>query len=139
MPNQTKRTVALICSALVICLIAGALFLYTRNVAMGVVEEVREVSKRDPVAVNSNVYTDDDDPMRCFIPFYSTTNYFTERPREIELRSWWILGFTGAVETESVIGIIRDNGTADQFNLDVIIDIELIDGEWKIVKTTAIT
>ncbi|WP_251212732.1 hypothetical protein [Adlercreutzia murintestinalis] len=106
---------------------------------MDIVEEAREVSTRDPVAVNSNVYTDDDDPMRCFIPFYSTTNYFTERPMEIELRSWWILGFTGAVETESVIGIMRDNGTADQFNLDVIIDIELIDGEWKIVKTTAIT
>ncbi len=133
MTPRTKRTVALICSALVICLIAGALFVYTRNVAMGVVSEIREISTKEPIPINSNYHADSNDPLRCFIPYYSTTNHFTERPIEIELRSWWILGFSGKVEVHSVIEVVRDNGTMDRSNLDVIVYIELVDNEWKVV------
>ena len=136
MPNQTKRTVALVCSALAICLIAGALFVYTRNVAMSVVEEAREVSTREPVVVA--FYRDENDPLRCFLPYYSTTEHLTRRPTKIELRSWYILGFTGTVQVRSDFIKISDSGKEEQYYLDIVIDIELIDGEWKIVKTAAI-
>lgn len=136
MAPYTKRTVALICSALVICLIAGAFFLYTRNVAMDIVEEAREVSTREPVVVA--FYRDENDSLRCFIPYYSTTEHLTTRPTKIELRSWYILGFTGTVKVRSGFEEISDSGKEEQYDLDIAIDIELIDGEWKIVGTAAI-
>ncbi|WP_251212730.1 hypothetical protein, partial [Adlercreutzia murintestinalis] len=107
-----------------------------RNVAMDIVEEAREVSTREPVVVA--FYTDDNDPLHCFIPYYSTTEHLTTRPTKIELRSWCILGFTGTVQMRSDFEEIFDNGKDERFYLDIVIDIELIDGEWKIVKTAAI-
>ena len=137
MTRQCKQRIAIATSALFICLIAGALFLYTRNVAMDIVEEAREVSTREPVVVA--FYRDENDPLRCFLPYYSTTEHLTRRPTKIELRSWYILGFTGTVQVRSDFIKISDSGKEEQYDLDIVIDIELIDGEWKIVKTTAIT